>query len=782
MFLRTFRAQSIERKFTSAVMLVAGVALTLSLAVYLIQETREKQAASVHESLVIGDLVATGSLAALTFEDAVLAEKCLAILGNQDQVQAAVLYRRDGQRLASRGALDDQITNKPFKEGVVLQSRRLIRDETIRMQGEEVGRLRLVLRLEPLWTRLGWALGAALLIGGSSFALALALTGPIRKHLIIPIRNLAHTAREVAQQHDYSLRVPTAGKDQLGQLLVDFNGMLAQIQATDQQLRQHHEHLEKLVEERTRELSEAMVKAEAGSKAKGEFLATMSHEIRTPLNGILGLSTLLLDAPMAPRERRLAEKVGVATEALLTVLGNVLDFSRLEAGKVVLQTVAFDPERLALDLAEVVALGAATKGLDMSVEVTPEVPAALLGDPSRLSQVLLNLLGNAVKFTDQGSVTLRVVGDPDHSGHWRFEVLDSGPGIPPEKVQLLFAPFTQADGSFSRRHGGSGLGLSISQSLAQLMGGTLLALPRPEGGTCFRLTLPLEPTDKSLAVPSQMVGRVLLLGSLPATLRSLQQQLRAQGLEVHLPSDPTVFPAADSDTRAPWDLVVVAAIPGHPPDLMEHLVAAAGAIWTGPNPPWLLCTPSHASAPAGQIPYPAFQATLTVPASRTNLARAIEAILPGHPPVAPASAVPMPPTRFQMIHASQGRRILVVDDNDLNRDVFAEILAHMGHQAETAEDGHQALSLYLEQPFDLVLMDCQMPTMDGFESTRRIRGLGGAGATVPIVALTGNAGSEDLRRCLESGMNDVLTKPVQVSDLQAMIEKWLPLVLRAEAL
>ena len=415
------------------------------------------------------------------------------------------------------------------------------------------------------------------------------------------------------------------------------------------------------------------------------------------------------------------------------------------------------------------------KGLELAVEVTPDVPQKLFGDRNRLSQVLLNLLGNAVKFTEKGQVVVRIGPSVDCPGQWVFEVVDTGIGIPPALLPIIFTPFTQADGSFARRYGGSGLGLSISLKLTTLMDGLLETIHRPEGGSLFRLTLPLEPREEPPVAVSMPGRRALLLGTLPATLRVLEGQLRSMGIHVQMHPDPQGAGSALSGVSSlSYDLVVVVLDPDQmagvpffaPPD---HGDAPDS------NPLKVLCLPSHSTVPGGTLPGIHFDAVLSVPLRRAAFRRAIQNLFS---PAAQRS--PELDPRAESLNGldlrpnTQSLRILVVDDNDMNREVFSQILVNMGHRVDTASDGLQALGIHQRDPFDLVLMDCQMPNMDGFESTRRIRSLEGPGAMIPIVALTGNAHPEDLERCLDSGMNDVLTKPVRATDLGAMIEKWSP--------
>lgn len=762
MFHHWFQRLSIQKKFTCSVMTVAALALGLALSAFVVKETLSYRQATRHDAEIIASLLTTNSLAAVVFEDSEAASKSLEILGNQPKVSYAVLYLSDGRPLAIFGKVDAPQVSRPFSEGVTQQFPLLIKDLSIRNNGTEVGRLRLAITMGGLKKAIALAFVAALLIGVASFGLSILFSSPLRRNFTRPLENMARTARSVSQSGDYSARVPGEGEDETGQLMKDFNGMLAQIEVSDHELREHRNRLEDLVELRTRDLSSAMEKAEAANKAKSEFLATMSHEIRTPLNGILGITTLLLNASFPPRERRLVQEIGLATEALLSVINNLLDFTRLEVGKISIEKQAFDPELTVLNLVEVVASQSKAKALEVCVEIAREVPQRVLGDPNRISQILLNLLGNAIKFTAQGSVSIRVDRAPDQDGSWRFDVVDTGIGIAPEALSTLFEPFTQADASFARRFGGSGLGLSISLKLANLMGGTLEAIPGAACGSTFRLTLPLEECEAPPYFPSMEGHRVLLAGSLPATLKTLGHQLQSLGISIEHPE-----PRPGGEPSLPCDLMVVAMDPSKEAGLpsLDGLGLAMPA-------KRLLCIP-FAHMPDKGMELGAFDDILSVPASRDTLRRTIADLLAPQEhalPRANNSAQSLP--GLELALSPQGKRILLVDDSEMNLEVFAEMLTIMGHEVGSALDGFQALDLLQQETFDLVLMDCQMPNMDGFESTRRIRKLEGSCSQVPVIALTGNASREDRARCLSAGMNDFLTKPVRSKELQAMIEKW----------
>jgi signal transduction histidine kinase/CheY-like chemotaxis protein len=524
-----------------------------------------------------------------------------------------------------------------------------------------------------------------------------------------------------------------------------------------------------------RDLAVARDDALAASRAKSEFLATMSHEIRTPMNGVIGLNELLLTTSLDDRQRRYAEGVRTAGQGLLTVINEILDFSKIESGHLELEEIDFDVVDLVESVAEIVAEPANAKGLELLAFCSPEVPSGLRGDPSRIRQVLLNLAGNAVKFTATGEVAVRVTLDDRDADRClvRFEVSDTGIGLEQDDVVRLFEPFTQADSSTTRRYGGTGLGLSISRRLVDAMGGELGVQSSAGAGSTFWCTLPLAVSREPKVTttprpPSPLTGLHVLVVDDNATNRTiLHDQLQHWGMSVDVVDSAERALeelGAAASARRPYDLSVLdLCMPGM--DGLE-LARRISAEPTLAGLPVVLMT-SGPDVTEAETRASSIAAALTKPVLMSRMRLTLEQVVGVQAPDEPA-VVPEPVTG-----ESRGV-VLVVDDSEVNQLVAAGLLTHLGYTPEVVEDGRQAVELAGRRAFDLILMDVQMPELDGYEATREIRRREAAGRRTPIVAMTATVTDGERERCLAAGMDDYLAKPMQKADVLAMLERWVP--------
>jgi PAS domain S-box-containing protein len=519
-------------------------------------------------------------------------------------------------------------------------------------------------------------------------------------------------------------------------------------------------------------MREARDLAERVARARSAFLANMSHEIRTPMNAVLGFVELVLDTELAPEQRRALELVRTSSEALLTILNDILDYSKIEAEHLELESIPFDLPKVVHATATLLAVRAREKHLELTVDVPPDVPQMVRGDPTRVRQVLMNLIGNAIKFTEEGEVDVSASltqRDGDDAAV-QFRVRDTGIGIPEEQLGTIFKEFTQADASMTRRYGGTGLGLAISRRLVALMGGELAVTSEVGRGSefSFTLRLPLEAAQAAARATVSLGGRRLLVVDDNETNRRIvRDMLGAEGMAVH------EAPRADAGlealrraarARTPYDLAILdAQMPDQDGFQLATAIRADRAL---KETRLLILTSAGQRGDGERCRQLGIQAYLTKPIARADLVEAVGTVLAG---TASAPGEVDLVTRHSIAESRHALRILLAEDNPVNQQVATAMLLKRGHQVDVVGNGREAVDAVSKEGYDVVLMDIQMPEMDGFEATERIRALP-QGRTLPIIALTAHALSGERERCLARGMTGYLAKPFKAHDLFSAVE------------